>query len=175
MSTDNVKQYDPKLIVTDRVHFEMHPDDRAEIVHEMTHYDNPRAASIGALKTVQARHGWVPDEALPVISEIIGISVADLEGVATFYNMIFRQPVGRNVVKICDSIACHLTGYEAIAAHINTTLGITWGETTRDDRYTLLPVACLGACDRGPVIMINDDTHFNVNVGNIDQILEQYV
>lgn len=155
--------------------FVLHPHDRAEIEHEMTHYDNPRAASIGALKAVQARHGWVPDGALKPISELIGISVADLEGVATFYSMIFRQPVGRHVVKICDSIACHLTDYQALVARVSAQYGIGFGETTADGRFTLLPVACLGACDQGPVIMINDDTHFKVDVAKLDQILESYV
>ena len=154
--------------------FVLHADDRAAIEHEMHHYDNPRAASIGALKTVQARYGWVPDAALQPISELIGISVADLEGVATFYSMIFRQPVGRHVVKICDSIACHLTDYQALVTRVTETYGIGFGETTGDDRFTLLPVACLGACDKGPVIMINDDTYFNVSVDKLDQILESY-
>src|SRR5690606_15429234 len=120
--------------------------DRAEIEHEMAHYDNPRAARIGALKTVQARYGRVPDGASQPISELIGISVADLEGVATFYSMIFRQPVGRHVVKICDSIACHLTDYQALVARVTEKYGIGFGQTTSDDRFTLLPVACLGAC-----------------------------
>lgn len=173
MSTDNIMtrkaSWDP---VPEP--FVMHPDDRAEIEHEMSHYDNTRAASIGALKTVQARYGWVPDGALKPISELIGISVADLEGVATFYSMIFRQPVGRNVVKICDSIACHLTDFQALKDHFTQKFGIEYGETTMDGRFTLLPVCCLGACDKGPVIMINDDTHFNLDVNKFDQILEQY-
>lgn len=172
MSTDNTQQRDGWEAIPEP--FVLHPDDRAEIEHEMSHYDNSRAASIGALKTVQARHGWVPDAALTPIAELINISVADLEGVATFYNMIFRQPVGRHVITICDSIACHLTGYEALQARVKEVFGIDFGETSADNRFTLLPIACLGACDRGPVIMINDDTHFNVGVEQLDQILEQY-
>jgi NADH-quinone oxidoreductase subunit E len=173
MSTANTQQKQPGWEPIPEP-FTLHPDDRAAIEHEMTHYDNPRAASIGALKTVQARHGWVPDGALSPISNLIGISVADLEGVATFYNMIFRQPVGRHVIKICDSIACHLTGYQELVAHITDQFGIRFGETTGDGRFTLLPVCCLGACDKGPVLMINDDTHFNVDVEKLSQILEQY-
>lgn len=174
MSTDNVTQYDPKSDAATKAAFELHPEDRAKIIEEMHHYDNSRAASIGALNIVQRRHGWVPDEAMPLIADLINISVADLEGVATFYNMIFRQPVGRNVIKVCDSIACHLTDYQSLVAYITDKFGISFGETTGDGRYTLLPVCCLGACDRAPVIMINDDTHFNVGVNDLDQILEQY-
>ncbi len=175
MSTDNTDN-EKVITLTSQAPepFELHPDDKAAIEEEMSHYDNPRAASIGALKVVQERHGWVPDAAMPIISNVIGISVADLEGVATFYNMIFRQPVGRNVIKICDSIACHLTNYQVLVERVTERFGIAYGETTSDGRFTLLPVACLGACDKGPVIMINDDTHFNVSVDKLDQILEQY-
>jgi NADH-quinone oxidoreductase subunit E len=74
------------------------------------HYDDPRAASIDALKIVQEKHGWVPDGAIFAIADVLGIPATDVEGVATFYNMIFRQPVGRHVITVCDSIGCYLTG-----------------------------------------------------------------
>jgi len=94
----------------------LHSEDSAAIEHEIRHYEDPRAASIGALKIIQKRHGWVPDAALPAIGELLGISTADLEGVATFYNLIFRRPVGRYVIKVCDSIACFLTGFSGSSA-----------------------------------------------------------
>ncbi|TAM11191.1 MAG: NADH-quinone oxidoreductase subunit NuoE [Nevskiaceae bacterium] len=154
--------------------FVLHPDDRAAIVHEKTLYDYPRAAVIEALKIVQARHGWVCDAAVTAIADVLGVTAADVDGVATFYNLIFRQPVGRHVIKICDSIGCFLTGYEALRAAFEKHLGIRYGGTTPDNRFTLLPVVCLGACDRGPVIMIDDDTHFNVGPDGIVALLERY-
>jgi len=149
-------------------------EDRAEIAHHIHHYDDARAASIDALKVIQRRHGWVPDGAIQPVADLLGISAADLEGVATFYSLIFRKPVGRNVIKICDSIACHLTDYQVVQQAIEQQLGVGLGQTTQDDRYTLLPICCLGACDKAPVLMINDNTHFNVTPEQVPALLEAY-
>ena len=152
----------------------MSAEERHEIEHALHHYDDNRAASIDALKIVQKRHGWVPDGAIAAIGAVLGISAADVEGVATFYNLIFRQPVGRHVITVCDSISCFLTGYDGVREAISRKLGIGLGETTADGRFTLLPICCLGACDKGPVLMIDEDTHVNVAADTIDQLLEQY-
>jgi len=152
----------------------MSDEERHEIEHCLHHYDDNRAASIDALKIVQKKHGWVPDGAIAPIGEILGIPASDVEGVATFYNLIFRRPVGRNVIKICDSISCFLTGYDEVRNAISAQLRINLGQTTPDMRYTLLPICCLGACDKGPVLMINDDTHGNLSPETISVLLEQY-
>ena len=81
-------------------------------------------------KIVQKKHGWVPDGAIAEIGRAIGIPAADVEGVATFYNLIFRRPVGRNVIKICDSISCYLTGYDEVRNAISAHLRINLGQTT---------------------------------------------
>jgi NADH-quinone oxidoreductase subunit E len=162
------------IIQSDREIFALHPDDRAAIEHEIEHYEDPRAASIDALKIVQKRHGRVPDGAIAAIGEVLGIPASDIEGVATFYNLIFRQPVGRHVIKVCDSISCFLTGYEDVRDALIAKLGVELGQTTADDRFTLLPICCLGACDKGPVLMIDDDTHGNIAPAGIAQLLEQY-
>lgn len=163
------------IIVTDRGQpYVMAPEDRAEIEHAIGHYDDSRAASIDALKIIQRRHGWVPDGAIPLIGKLLDIPAADVEGVATFYNRIYRQPVGRHVIAVCDSIGCFLMGYEQIYGALQAKLGIKPGQTTADGRFTLLPVVCLGACDRAPVLLVNENTHFNVSVDTLDQLLEQY-
>jgi NADH-quinone oxidoreductase subunit E len=154
--------------------YALHADDCASIEEEIRHYEDPRAASIGALKIVQKRHGWVPDAALAAIGRVLGIPASDVESVATFYNLIFRRPVGRYVIKVCDSVACFLTGYEELKDEVCKQLGIGLGETTADGRFTLLPICCLGACDRGPVLMINDETHFAVSPRDIARLLERY-
>jgi NADH-quinone oxidoreductase subunit E len=159
---------------TDAEPYSLHIDDRAFIEHEMRHYEDPRAASIGALKIVQRRHGWVPDAAIPAIGRLLGIPASDVEGVATFYSLIFRRPVGRYVIKVCDSVACFLTGYEEVRDEVCKQLGVGLGETTADGRFTLLPICCLGACDKGPVLMIDDDTHFDVSPRDIARLLERY-
>ena len=154
--------------------FVLSAEERHEIEHALHHYPDSRAASIDALKIVQKHRGWVCDEAIPEIAKAIHISAADLEGVATFYNMIFRRPVGRNVIKICDSISCHLTGYDELRDAFSQHLGIKLGQTTPDDRFTLIPLCCLGACDRGPVLMINDDLHGPLEPAQVPKLLEAY-
>lgn len=154
--------------------FTLSHDEIHEIEHEMSHYEDPRAASIEALKIVQKHRGWVPDGASSAIGKVLGIPGADVEGVATFYNMIFRKPVGRHVVKVCDSVACYLTGYDDVIAALKSHLGIELGQTTPDGRFTLLPLCCLGACDKGPVAMIDSDTHGNLTPEGIPALLEQY-
>jgi NADH-quinone oxidoreductase subunit E len=163
-----------QVISSDRPQFVLDAEDRHAIEHHMAHYADPRAASIDALKIVQKRHGWVPDGAIYAIGDVLGIPASDVEGVATFYNLIFRQPVGRHVITICDSIGCFLTGYEDTVAAMKKQLGIELGETTPDNRFTLLPICCLGACDKGPVLMIDEDTHGNVGAADVAKLLEQY-
>lgn len=96
--------------------FELSAAEREAIEHEMHHYEDPRAASIEALKIVQKQRGWVPDGAIHAIADVLGIPASDVEGVATFYSQIFRQPVGRHVIRYCDSVVCHINGYQGIQA-----------------------------------------------------------
>ncbi len=170
MSTDNA----PQMIASSAPGFRLSEAELAEIHHEMGHYEDPRAASIEALKVVQKHRGWVPDAAIDAIAAVIGIPASDVEGVATFYNMIFRRPVGRHVIKVCDSISCFLTGYDALKDALMAHTGLGYGETSADGRYTLLPVCCLGNCDKGPTLMIDDDTHGPVAPADVPALLERY-
>lgn len=171
MSTDNTTVSNG-LIATSR--FSLSPQERQAIEDAKSHYPDGRAASIDALKIVQANHGWVPDGAIPEIAEILGISIADVEGVATFYSQIFRVPVGRHVLRLCDSMTCYVNGYEDVYKAIRAQLGIGFGETTADGRFTLLPVCCLGNCDKGSTMMIDDDTHGGLSPEAIPGLLENY-
>lgn len=148
--------------------------ERHEIEHAMEHYEDPRAASIDALKTVQQHRGWVSDAAVDAIAAVLGIPASDVDGVATFYNRIYRRPVGRHVISVCDSIGCFLTGYEDVKAELQKQLGVEYGRTTADGRFTLLPICCLGNCDKGPALMIDDDTHGPVAPADVAALLEQY-
>ena len=160
------------LIQSDR--FALSDSERAAIEHELHHYEDARAASIEALKIVQKARGWVPDGAIPAIGEILGIPASDVEGVATFYSQIFRQPVGRHIIRVCDSMTCYIGGHESVVARITEQLGIGLGQTTTDDRFTLLPVCCLGNCDKAPALMIDDDTFGDVTPESVTQLLEAY-
>ncbi|MBP6123633.1 MULTISPECIES: NADH-quinone oxidoreductase subunit NuoE [Providencia] len=148
--------------------------EREEIEGEKHHYEDARAASIEALKIVQKNRGWVEDGAIYAIADVLGIPASDVEGVATFYSQIFRQPVGRHIIRYCDSVVCHITGYQGLEAEIIKQLNIRPGQTTEDGRFTLLPTCCLGNCDKGPSMMIDDDTHSYVQPENIEKLLEQY-
>lgn len=160
------------LIQTDR--FILSEAEQAAIEHEMHHYEDPRAASIEALKIVQKARGWVPDGAAGAIGEILGIPASDVEGVATFYSQIFRQPVGRHMIRVCDSMTCYVGGHESVVAEMHKQLGIGLGETTNDSRFTLLPVCCLGNCDKAPALMIDDDTFGDVQPDGVAKLLEAY-
>lgn len=160
------------LIQTDR--FALSETERSAIEHEMHHYEDPRAASIEALKIVQKQRGWVPDGAIHAIAAVLGIPASDVEGVATFYSQIFRQPVGRHIIRVCDSMTCFIGGHESVLGAIQQQLGIAPGQTTADNRFTLLPVCCLGNCDKAPALMIDDDTFGNVSAAAVGQLLEDY-
>ena len=129
---------------------------------EIAHVPYRQAVAIDALKIVQAHRGWVSDESLQAIARHLDMSAEELNGVATFYNLIFRRPVGDKVILLCNSISCWIKGCDKMQAKISEQLGIGLGETTPDNRYTLLPVTCLGACDKAPVMMVGDDLHEDI-------------
>jgi NADH-quinone oxidoreductase subunit E len=145
-----------------------------EIQKEIKQYPYPAVACIDALKIVQHHRGWVTDESITDIAQLLGISNEEVEGVATFYSRIYRKPVGRNVILICDSISCMIMGYESLYEHVSMKLGIRFGETTSDGRFTLLPVSCLGDCDNAPAMMINYDHYNRLTAGKIDELLSLY-
>ena len=160
------------FIQTDR--FALSESERSAIEHEMHHYEDPRAASIEALKIVQKARGWVPDGACDAIGAILGIPASDVEGVATFYSQIFRVPVGRHIIRVCDSMTCYIGGHESVLDSIRNEIGIAPGQTTADNRFTLIPVCCLGNCDKAPALMIDDDTFGDVQPGGVAALLEAY-
>jgi NADH-quinone oxidoreductase subunit E len=135
----------------------------SQINAEIAHVPYPAAVAIDALKIVQAHRGWVSDESLQAIARHLGMSATELDGIATFYNLIFRRPVGDQVILLCNSITCWIKGCDRLQQTISEQLGVGLGETTADNRYTLLPVTCLGACDQAPVMMVGDDLHQNLN------------
>jgi len=145
-----------------------------EIQAEFLRYEQKRAVCIEALKIVQRRRGWVSDDALRDLAQYLDMTADELDSVATFYNFIFRKPVGRHVILICDSVSCWIMGYDRILARLKERLGIGFGETTADGRFTLLPNVCLGACDHAPVMMIDEDLYLDVDPQMLDRILSQY-
>ena len=149
-------------------------EEKKEIEAEFPRYEQKRAACVEALKIVQRYRGWVSDEALIEIAEFLEMTPAELDGVATFYNLIFRKPVGKHIILVCDSVSCWIMGYERILQHLQERLGVVLGETTADGVFTLLPIVCLGACDQAPAMMIDDELYGNLNPAKIDEILASY-
>jgi len=148
--------------------------EQREIEHELPHYPDKRAACVEALKIVQRHHGWVSDERLKSLAAMLNMTPDELDGVATFYNLIYRKPVGRHVVLVCNSISCWIMGYEQMRAHLSARLGVDLGQTTADQRFTLLPIVCLGACDHAPAMMVDEDLHQDLTPDKVDGVLGKY-
>lgn len=143
----------------------------AEHMHDPLH---PQGACTEALRIVQRHRGWIDDDSIRDIAELLSMTTHELDGVATFYNLIHRRPVGRHVVRLCSSVSCWIMGYDPLRDAVLKRLGVAMGQTTPDGRFTVLPHQCLGACDRGPVLMIDDDLHQDVDPVNVVKILERY-
>ncbi|HUX20923.1 MAG TPA: NADH-quinone oxidoreductase subunit NuoE [Spirochaetia bacterium] len=146
--------------------------ERTDIDTEISHAPAKRMTTIEALRIVQRERGWVSDEAVKDIAEYLEMTPDEVDSVATFYNMIFRQPVGKHVIFVCESISCWVMGYEGIRQKLEQKLGIKAGETTKDGMFTILPVDCLGACNRAPVMVVDEKLHGNLGEGDIDKILD---
>jgi NADH-quinone oxidoreductase subunit E len=149
-------------------------EEEEEIAAELKHYEQRRGACIEALKIVQRRRRWVSDEAVRDIAAFLDMTPEELDNVATFYNLIFRKPVGRHVILLCDSVSCWITGYERLLDRLREQLNIEPGQTTPDDRFTLLQIACLGICDRAPALIIDNDLHVDLTPEKLEGILADY-
>ena len=145
-----------------------------EIEEECAHLPDRKSAAIDALMIVQRKRGWVSDQSLAAIARLLGMSVESLDSIATFYNLIYRKPVGRHVVMVCDSVSCYVLGTDALREQVEAHLGVKLGETTQDDRFTLLPIVCLGACDRAPTMMVDDELFGDVTAESLDEILAKF-
>ena len=143
-----------------------------EINAERAHYPDSQAIGIEAMKIVQRYRGWISDESLRDIAKHLGLSPDILDGAATFYNLIFRRPVGKHIILICDSVSCWIMGYEQILEQLKSELKIGLGETTADNLFTLLPSCCLGACEHAPVLIIDEELHRNVTPEKISTLLK---
>jgi NADH-quinone oxidoreductase subunit E len=142
------------------------------IEHECALYESRPAAAIDALQIVQRERRWISDESLYAIADMLGMSATELEGIATFYNLIYRQPVGQHVIHLCNSITCWLHDYQSIAEHLRQTLNIEFGQTTADGNITLLPNVCLGCCDKAPALMLDGELVDSLDINTIDKLLQ---
>ncbi|WP_126249151.1 NADH-quinone oxidoreductase subunit NuoE [Chitinophaga rhizosphaerae] len=148
--------------------------EKEKIEDEIRQVPIKKAACIEALKIVQEHRRWVSDESIRDVADILDMSPEEVDSVATFYNLIFRQPVGRHIILLCDSISCYVMGLKGIHAELTRLLEIQYGQTTADGRFTLLPNPCLGTCDHAPALMVDNDTYRDLQPSALVDILEKY-
>jgi NADH-quinone oxidoreductase subunit E len=148
-------------------------EERREIEEELKRVPSKAAACYEALRIVQRKRGWISDE-IRDIAQMLELTAEELDAIATFYPLIFQRPVGKHIIYVCDGVSCWIMDGESVGGHLRQRLGIGFGETTPDGQFTLLPVPCLGACDRAPVMMVDDELFGNLTAPQLDEILGRY-
>ncbi|GAC1354620.1 MAG: NADH-quinone oxidoreductase subunit NuoE [Ktedonobacteraceae bacterium] len=136
-------------------------------------YPVARSAVMPALHIAQQEEGYITAEGLQAVAEAVGLTVDDVESVATFYTMYYQHPQGKQVIKVCTSISCYLRNCDALVEHLEHRLGVKRGETTRDGTYTLMTAECLASCGTAPVIQINDEFVENVTLEKADALINE--
>ena len=134
-------------------------------------YQHPQSVVIDALWMWQEEHGWISEEGMRFVADRLGIPYHHVYGVVTFYSMFNRKPVGRHKIEVCTNVSCMLRNSEKIVKHIEETLHIRVGETTPDNRFTLVEAECLGSCGTAPMMQIGDTYHENLDESKVDSIL----
>jgi NADH-quinone oxidoreductase subunit E len=152
----------------------MLPDKLKEALEKkIAHADHPRELVVDAMLALQEHYGYLSDEAVEEVAALLGMSSLEVEELATFYTFIYREPVGKFVIHVCDSVICWMDGYESVKDHLCKKLAIDLGGTTADGLFTLLPVCCIGYCDQSPAMLINRKVYGNLTPEKIDAILEK--
>jgi NADH-quinone oxidoreductase subunit E len=161
----------PLITINETV--ELSESEKQQIDEALSHVPFASGASIDALKIIQQHRGWVSDGCLKALSVHMKLTTADLDSVATFYNLIFRQPVGKVVLHPCDGISCDLMGGKKVRKCISKKLGIGNGQTTPDNQFTLIPLPCLGACDKAPVMIANEQLFESMGENSVPETLKE--
>jgi NADH-quinone oxidoreductase subunit E len=146
---------------------------KASLKKKISIAEHPRELVVDVMFAFQDHYGFLSDEALEEAAILLAMTPLEMEELATFYTFIFREPVGKYVIHVCDSIICWMDGYESIRDFLSQKLGIKMGETTPDGLFTLLPVCCIGYCDRSPAILINRKVYGPLTPEKLDKILEE--
>jgi NADH-quinone oxidoreductase subunit E len=141
------------------------------LIDKIENIDHPRELVVDVLFAIQDHYGFLSDEAVVEAAALLDMTPLEIEELATFYTFIYREPVGKYVIHVCDSVICWLDGYESIRDYLIEKLGIKMGETTSDGLFTLLPVCCIGYCDRSPAILINRKVYGPLTPEKLDAIL----
>jgi NADH-quinone oxidoreductase subunit E len=138
----------------------------------MEKYPQKRSALIPSLQLAQGEAGYLSSDTMCEIARIFDLSPNEVNEVASFYTMLLKKPMGKYVIQVCTNISCLLCNAEEIVAHLTRRLGINLGETSADNKYTLMEVECLGSCGTSPVIQINEDYYEDLTPEKLDRILD---
>jgi len=144
-----------------------------ELQKKISASDHPKELAVEVMYALQSHYGYLSDEALSEGAALLGLEPLELEELATFYDFIYRDPVGKYVIHVCDSVICWMHGHQTLVDHLCKKLGVSLGRTTEDGLFTLLPVCCIGFCDEAPVVLINGKPYGRLTPEKIDAILEQ--
>jgi len=142
------------------------------IAEILSRYQTNQAALMPLLWLCQEKWGWISPGVAAAIADRLALSPAYVEGVTSFYTMYLRKPPGRYLLQVCTTLSCQLCGAARVVEHLKARLGVDFGETTADGRFTLVDVQCLGACGEGPVIQINNDYYTDLDVERLDKLLD---
>jgi NADH-quinone oxidoreductase subunit E len=145
---------------------------RAAIEREVTRYPDSRTSLIPALRLAQCETGWLSAAVIDEVAELVGEDPNALASLASFYDMFYLAPVGRNVINCCSGFACYLNGGDSLIDYISEKLGIAVGGTTPDGIFTLQPMECLAGCGIAPVLLVDGDYHGNLTPEKVDAILD---
>ena len=146
---------------------------RASFERMLARYPDRQAAILPTLHLAQREFGFLSAEAISYVAALLGFTPAQIEGVATFYTMFHRKPVGKYHLQVCRNLSCSLMGAEALIEHVARKIGVKPGETTADGRFTLSTAECLGSCGTAPVMQVNDDYYENLSEESIDALLDR--
>ncbi|MCY6957455.1 NADH-quinone oxidoreductase subunit NuoE [Clostridium brassicae] len=150
-------------------------DERLEKVQEIIEdHKDVKGALIPVLHEVQRIYGYLPEEALHIVSEKLEVSMSEIYGVATFYSLFTLESKGKHIIKVCMGTACYVKGSQSVMEKLNLVLGIQVGKTTKDGKFTLEAARCLGSCGLAPVMMIDDRVYGKVTPDDVVRILEEY-
>lgn len=141
----------------------------------VTKYRSEKKALISILQDIQEEYNYLPQEALRIVSESLGIPLIDIVGVATFYRAFSLEPRGKHLVTVCMGTACHVRGGPKILEEFERKLNVGAGETTEDRQFSLETVACLGCCAIGPVVVVDGDYHAQTSIRKVGSILKKYM
>ena len=132
-------------------------EEETHLQDHIASYPEARAGAMYTLQFLQRKVGYLSDEAVGEASRLTGLSITQLDELITFYTLLYRRPVGRHIIRVCDSIACHLAGASKIVAEAERLLGVPLGTNSRDGSVTVMPSICLGLCDRAPAALVDDN------------------